>query len=114
MVWHLKMNKILILPLIALSGCQATAAIQGIGQQIPGTISQVDSVLNGLILQKAVDFHNLIVQLEAIDAAKGTTLIMMPSMPVVGTTMTPTGPVVMPTPPVARPPIVPPKPVTPK
>ena len=96
-----------------LTGCQATAAIQGIGQQIPSTVNQVDSVLNGLILQKAVDFHNLIVQLEAIDAAKGTTLIMMPSMPVVGTTMTPTGPVVMPAP-NPHPPIVPPQPVTPK
>ena len=99
-----------------ISGCAIKGEIQGLGQQIPSTVGQLDSVLNGLILQKAIDFHNLVVQLEAIDAAKGTMLEMQPATPTVGTPMTPMpAPVAPPTtmPPI-HPPIVPPQPVVPK
>lgn len=89
-----------------ISGCAIKGEIQGLGQQIPSTVGQLDSVLNGLILQKAIDFHNLVVQLEAIDAAKGIMLEMQPATPTVGTTM--------PSPAPPHPPIVPPQPVVPK
>lgn len=110
--------------LIGLSGCTVAgqAALNGLPSQITGAEATADQTINQLILQKAVDTHNLGVALGQVNAAQG--MVSMTPNVTVTTTATPAPvatvapPDTMPTPitmppPVSAPVVVPPPVATP-
>ncbi len=89
-----------LLPAV-LSGCPGFQLAGQLGQQVPGIVGQVDSSINAIILQKAVDLHNLQVGLAQIQATPGMVVQVTPPT-TIGTPMNPGAPVtVQPAPPPA-------------
>lgn len=96
------MNRLLaaacLLP-VALSGCAATggvSALQGLSGQVPGVaggaVGTIDSTVNTVIIQNAIDQHNLRISLDQINAAPGM-VSQVTQPPVIGTPTNPGAPV---------------------
>lgn len=71
------MKRFAFLVLLALGGCSAT--LSGLPQLAPEAAGQLDATVNAVILQKAMDIHNLGIALQQIQETPG----MVSSVPVV-------------------------------
>jgi hypothetical protein len=82
---------VLILALLAISGCQATAGLQGIADQIPSAVGQLDDTVYAIAVAKYQSAQRFQAQIN------GTMPVLPPLPPVVAS---PTPVVVSPTTPV--------------